>query len=575
MPTITGAAGADTLTGTAEADLIDGLGGPDVLVGGGGADTLRGGDGDDRIVFQLSVNPPTLVDGGSGVDILDFSAYDANRFFFTQPLTIRGGTSPGSLSVSAFFYERGGGGTNPIVTEAIGIERLVLGEGTDVDLSATDIARRIESHVSIGQGIKAGSGDDAISLTLRQDVTAAVGYRVDGGPGSDLLILSGAPTDRLIQQTADGWTVYHGIRGQSTFTNVERVEAGAGNYLTWQQAAERDFDSAAYLANYSDLRAAFGSDPVKAFQHYQQYGKAEGRVTTPVDGLAYIASYPDLIRALGPDAAAGVAHYTRFGVAEGRSITFDGSAYAAANTDLARIVGTDATAAARHYITYGLNEGRAVGGFDTVAYLLSNPDLAIPWSATGGSPQRAIDAANQHWLTYGADEGRVGDALFGRDQINPTFTRTAAAGEAVLSGKFEFAGDRDWFAGSIPVRGTITLTGSENVASIAVHDIGGQLLFFDDDGRDFSFTVGPISSGFFTRALYIVVTSKGGGDYTITNLTGSGAGSLPEDDADLAMAAGALAAQEQAGRPDNQTGMIDPGMFEAEVHHRDPLLLDL
>jgi Ca2+-binding RTX toxin-like protein len=115
MPTITGTAGADTLTGTGQAELIEGLGGDDVIGGGGGADTILGGAGNDRIVFQLSTNPPTQVDGGSGVDILDFSAYDSSRFFYNQPLFIRSGATPDTLSVSAYFFERGGVGTTPVV----------------------------------------------------------------------------------------------------------------------------------------------------------------------------------------------------------------------------------------------------------------------------------------------------------------------------------------------------------------------------------------------------------------------------------------------------------------------------
>ena len=37
------------------------------------------------------------------------------------------------------------------------------------------------------------------------------------------------------------------------------------------------FDAAQYLANYADLRAAFGTDEQAAVIHFLTYGAAEGR----------------------------------------------------------------------------------------------------------------------------------------------------------------------------------------------------------------------------------------------------------------------------------------------------------
>jgi hypothetical protein len=77
------------------------------------------------------------------------------------------------------------------------------------------------------------------------------------------------------------------------------------------------------------------------------------------DGLTYIASYPDLIRAFGANAAAGAQHYQFYGRAEGRvPASFDARQYLANYADLRAAFGGDLDAAAAHFITYGYYEGR-------------------------------------------------------------------------------------------------------------------------------------------------------------------------------------------------------------------------
>ncbi len=394
-------------------------------------------------------------------------------------------------------------------------------------------------------------GADLIESLGGDDVIIGAGGSdtLDGGDGSDLLRLSGAASDYLIVQNQTGWTIYDGQAAASIARSLEFVQFASGPAMSFQQATALDFDAAAYLARYTDLRAAFGTDQVKAYRHYFEYGKAEGRVATAFDGLAYIASYPDLIRAFGADNAAGVAHYQQYGIAEGRTITFDGAAYAAAWVDLARAIGTDTAAAARHYITNGLNEGRGTSGFDTVGYLLSNPDVAASLAFTPSS--QVLSAARTHWLTYGADEGRQGEGAFGRDQSNPVLTLLNASGQSVTSGAFEIAGDKDWFFANLPTRTLITVNGSDAVTSISIYDVRGKLLLFDADGRNVSFLVPVETSTAAAGSVYVVATSTGTGSYTLTT-SRAGAQSAPssEDDATLASASNALSPEIQGDEPD-------------------------
>lgn len=557
MAQITGTAGGDTLTGTTADDVINGMGGADVLIGGGGNDILSGGDGDDRFVFDRIVQGPVAtVDGGAGTDTLDFSAYDISSYFFSQPLIVGAGAN-GSLAATAFFYQRGGGGTEQVVIQATGIEKIILGAGVGVSAAGHLGALTVQATAQTGQGIETGAGDDVIILNPVGQTYG--GSTVDGNGGADTLVLSGGASDYLFVRSGDAWRVYDGPGSVHIVREVESVRFGAGSAISFDAAAAADFNAEGYLAKYGDLSAAFGTDVVRAFQHYQTYGEAEGRTVTPnpvpgggappgFDALSYIASYPDLIRALGNNAEAGARHYQQFGMSEGRAITFDPAAYAAAHPDLARIVGVDTAQSASHYIVWGWGEGRATTGFDAVAYLLSNPDLGPAFAAQGIPQSQLPAAARTHWLTFGADEGRSGDSLFGRDQAGPRLDGLGMDGRSVTSAVFETAGDRDWFLADLPTRTPITLNGSDSVSGLSVYDARGRLLVHDADGRDVVFYVPVETSTAAAGSVYIVASSNGGGGaYSIT-ASRTGAGALDEiDKASLSQASNALPVQPASG----------------------------
>jgi len=81
---------------------------------------------------------------------------------------------------------------------------------------------------------------------------------------------------------------------------------------------------------------------------------------TPEEALRYIASYTDLIVAFGTDYKKGQDHYARSGALEGRTITFDPVAYLNKYSDLRTIYGYDTYNATIQYITTGYYEGRTI-----------------------------------------------------------------------------------------------------------------------------------------------------------------------------------------------------------------------
>jgi Ca2+-binding RTX toxin-like protein len=80
---ITGLDGGDVLLGNSGRDTLYGMGGNDTLDGGAGADRLYGGWGDDSLHPDSGGIANDYVDGGDGIDTIDYS---------TAPVTTRGVT---------------------------------------------------------------------------------------------------------------------------------------------------------------------------------------------------------------------------------------------------------------------------------------------------------------------------------------------------------------------------------------------------------------------------------------------------------------------------------------------------
>ncbi len=103
---------------------------------------------------------------------------------------------------------------------------------------------------------------------------------------------------------------------------------------------------------------------------------------TIFDAVYYAETYPDVAAAIGSDSNALYQHYKNFGQAEGRNpvnpklVTntdgFDAVYYAQNNPDVVEMVGNDADDLYWHYITYGMGEGRRCSASDNG---LSNPEM--------------------------------------------------------------------------------------------------------------------------------------------------------------------------------------------------------
>ena len=157
------------------------------------------------------------------------------------------------------------------------------------------------------------------------------------------------------------------------------------------------FDVQSYYNEYPDLRAAFGTDIVRYYEHYATFGKAEGRHPS---GCASIK---------GMRTSLGGTDY---------SAVYDPEYYLEHNADVrsfySRSVGSlvllDDTGVIGHFVSCGMAEGRRGNeAFDVQSYKNRYIDLQIAYG-------NRLDLYYLHYLTFGFHEGRSG-APFSNDEL--------------------------------------------------------------------------------------------------------------------------------------------------------------
>ncbi len=161
------------------------------------------------------------------------------------------------------------------------------------------------------------------------------------------------------------------------------------------------YDYTYYRNAYADLRAVFGDDADKYFQHFIQYGMAEGRqASKSFDVKIYKSNYADLRKAFGDNNVLYYKHYLEYGKAEGRtaasSNTGNTSSSSAGNTD------KNSTASSAPTVYNGVEYALV---YDYEYYKKNYADLR---TAFGDDPKKYL----QHFVENGMREGRQASASF-------------------------------------------------------------------------------------------------------------------------------------------------------------------
>ena len=164
------------------------------------------------------------------------------------------------------------------------------------------------------------------------------------------------------------------------------------------------YDYIYYRNAYADLRAAFGDDSAKYFQHFLQNGMAEGRQACgDFDVKIYKNNYKDLQAAFGNNTTLYYTHYMEHGKAEHRNAASEvtgnnSSSNAGNNTSTGGSGNTASDTAIYNGIDYSLV-------YDYEYYKKNYADLR---AAFGDDPKKYL----QHFVENGMRDGRQAKASF-------------------------------------------------------------------------------------------------------------------------------------------------------------------
>ena len=262
---------------------------------------------------------------------------------------------------------------------------------------------------------------------------------IDGGSGTDKAIFRGNFEEYVFSlgdskgektiQISDSDTYKD---GSDTIIRIESFSFNGVSYSLDNVLDKTSFDTWNYLASYEDLINTYGTDTLKASQHYLEAGSKEGRSMDIFDEWAYLASNNDLIDVFGSDTNSATQHYVTSGYKEGRNkSTFNAYQYLENNADLALAFGSDLNSATKHYVNYGYAEGRTdsstdsgsgsgsgsgssgssdLTDFEALNYIASHGDLINAFGTN-------ITSAKSHYTNYGKSEGRSLDSFSASDYL--------------------------------------------------------------------------------------------------------------------------------------------------------------
>jgi Ca2+-binding RTX toxin-like protein len=227
---VTGGALGDTITGNALNNTIEGGGGDDVLAGGAGNDTYRF-DTDSALGSDTIIENNAIIDSGSGVDRLDFSATTTRAVSIDLgikgeqvvnaglTLTLSDGDSIENVTGGALGDTITGNALNNVIEGGGGNDVLAGGAGNDTYLFDTDNALGSDTINESGGGVDTLNFSATTTRAVSIDLGNAAAQVVNAGL---TLTLSAGNTIENVTGGALGDT----LTGNS-LNNV--IEGGGGN----------------------------------------------------------------------------------------------------------------------------------------------------------------------------------------------------------------------------------------------------------------------------------------------------------------------------------------------------------
>jgi hypothetical protein len=200
-------------TGAGDDSVVTGRGNDSVTVVAG-TDTVKTGAGNDKVIISNTyISDNSIVDGGTGKNLLDLSAVDVNSITTSAGRLVIGLDNGGSLSASHFQSIILG---NADITASKVALNVITGVGNDsINLGSSADSVKIAGGID---SVNTGGGNDKLTF----DATFTGKAVIDGGSGNrDQLNLSNLD---VISATQDNSGVHFTLANGSTIdaTNIEK-----------------------------------------------------------------------------------------------------------------------------------------------------------------------------------------------------------------------------------------------------------------------------------------------------------------------------------------------------------------
>jgi len=207
--------------------------------------------------------------------------------------------------------------------------------------------------------------------------------------------------------------------------NIAPVQAYAAVDATIRESMEESLYNAEYYAKANeDVAVALGYDDEAMYNHWINYGKAEGRNASMVfNAKYYLEVNPDVAAVVGEDYVAAYEHFVNTGLLEGResSPVFNVKYYLWANQDVAQNFNGDYVSAAKHFNENAIAEGRSgSGNFDYTVYRACNTDVEDLYGDY-------TEGYYIHYINHGRAEGRTSGLAGGNTGDSAVIDRNAAS----------------------------------------------------------------------------------------------------------------------------------------------------
>lgn len=281
----------------------------------------------------------------------------------------------------------------------------------------TDKGQEINEDNSGNQGNPADKDDPIVSnkkCTIKVSKNITSGGNVSGGKTVTVGTKVTVKAMPNVGYRFLGWYKGDNVLSKNasyTLTATENLNLVA-KFEYFENISNYIFDYQYYADHNLDVYRAFGYNEMALRNHWEQYGKTEGRACSSILDLKYYVANNKDLAIYKNNYVAAYNHFVNYGCAEYRksSAEYDANYYKKNHSDLKNMTSTQLI---KHYALYGKNELRQASTnyditsflFDADIYAYCNPDVVNAY----GYNENLL---KMHWYTYGINEGRIASLVF-------------------------------------------------------------------------------------------------------------------------------------------------------------------